>query len=268
METVDNKRLRECLVDDAEFKSLTEFFLEKHLSEAEEPNSDFDKFYKAFVPSLAIEFAQATEGSESPIEKIFLRSLLLSSLKRGILELLPRPIFRDAERELIEFVEYLAKLKKFMQGAADATGSTSAALKYWDEEHNKGAMSDVDYGQLNGDFIKYEVLRLQSSFHFALQPSFRNFTEDGKTVRPDLLFWIPAKADLRVVVECDGFAYHSSKKNFVNDRKRDRMFIGKGYRVLRFSGTEIFQDPPAAATELFRCLEEIRSREFPRPLPE
>lgn len=253
------------MLDDVEFAALAQLFLEKHLEERARANSDFDEFCRIFVPNLTQEFLLVIEGAESPIEKIFLRSLLLSSLKGGILELLPHPIFRDAEADLAEFGEYLEKLRKFLQGAIDETGSVSAAIDYWNREHDKGAMSDADFGRLNGDFIKYEVLALQNSFHFTLQPSFRNFTEDCKSFRPDLLFWIPAKPDLRIVVECDGFAFHSNKKSFVSDRKRDRIFAQRGYRVLRFSGTEIFQDPPAAATELFCCLEEIRAREFPRP---
>lgn len=74
-----------------------------------------------------------------------------------------------------------------------------------------------------------------------------------------MMFWIPARPTVRVIVECDGFQFHSNKDSFVNDRKRDQVFANKGYTVLRYSGTEIFQDPAGSASDLYSYLMDIRA---------
>jgi REase_MTES_1575 len=66
---------------------------------------------------------------------------------------------------------------------------------------------------------------------------------EGRTLRPDLFVWIPSRPSFKVVVECDGFAYHSDKAAFSRDRGRDRILQQQGYQVFRFSGQEIFGDP-------------------------
>lgn len=54
-----------------------------------------------------------------------------------------------------------------------------------------------------------------------------------------------------MVVECDGHDFHErTKEQARHDKKRDRFFQSKGYKVLRFTGSEIWADPD-------RCAEEI-----------
>lgn len=42
-----------------------------------------------------------------------------------------------------------------------------------------------------------------------------------------------------VVVECDGFAYHSGRREFQEDRRRDRQLLAGGYVVLRFTWDDV-----------------------------
>jgi very-short-patch-repair endonuclease len=56
--------------------------------------------------------------------------------------------------------------------------------------------------------------------------------------------------DKRVAIELDGHEYHKTKYQRTNDAKRDRWLYGQGWHVLRFTGTEIYQD-------LDRCIDEI-----------
>ncbi|GAA1628092.1 DUF559 domain-containing protein [Georgenia ruanii] len=42
-----------------------------------------------------------------------------------------------------------------------------------------------------------------------------------------------------VVVECDGFAYHSGRREFQEDRRRDRELLARGFVVLRFTRDEV-----------------------------
>lgn len=47
----------------------------------------------------------------------------------------------------------------------------------------------------------------------------------------------------RVVVELDGFAYHSGRREFAADRRRDRELVARGFLVLRFTYGDVVGDP-------------------------
>jgi very-short-patch-repair endonuclease len=56
----------------------------------------------------------------------------------------------------------------------------------------------------------------------------------------------------RFVVECDGHDFHQATKEQVRrDKVRDRYLAREGYTVLRFTGSEIFNDA-------IRCASEVR----------
>lgn len=55
-----------------------------------------------------------------------------------------------------------------------------------------------------------------------------------------------------MVVECDGHDFHErTKEQARRDKKRDRFFQSKGHKVLRYTGSEIWADAPACATEVY-----------------
>jgi hypothetical protein len=65
----------------------------------------------------------------------------------------------------------------------------------------------------------------------------------------------PYRADFRigkVIVECDGHAYHSSKEQRGRDAERDIYLQRQGYRVARFTGTQITHNAAA-------CVAQVRS---------
>ena len=68
-----------------------------------------------------------------------------------------------------------------------------------------------------------------------------------------------------MVVECDGHDFHEkTKEQAKRDKARDRYFQGKGYRVLRFTGSEIWNDPLGTAEEVLShlsCNDGWRERE-------
>jgi very-short-patch-repair endonuclease len=51
----------------------------------------------------------------------------------------------------------------------------------------------------------------------------------------------------RLVVEVDGFAFHSSSQAFKRDRRRDAALLVKGVRVLRITWDQLVQEPVAVA---------------------
>ena len=54
-----------------------------------------------------------------------------------------------------------------------------------------------------------------------------------------------------VVVECDGHDFHEKTKDQASrDKRRDRKFTIDGFRVIRFTGSEIYRSP-------FNCAKEV-----------
>ncbi|RKY09302.1 MAG: hypothetical protein DRP65_07975 [Planctomycetota bacterium] len=54
----------------------------------------------------------------------------------------------------------------------------------------------------------------------------------------------------QVVVECDGHEFHEkTKEQVMRDKKRDRFLIIRGYKVVHFSGSEIYKNPFLSAIE-------------------
>lgn len=58
----------------------------------------------------------------------------------------------------------------------------------------------------------------------------------------------------RLVVETDGYAYHSSKAAMLRDRRRDRELTAAGWRVARFTYEEVAFEPGRVAEELVALL--------------
>ena len=58
-----------------------------------------------------------------------------------------------------------------------------------------------------------------------------------------------------IVVEVDGYAYHSGQLDFARDRERDRALQARGYRVLRFTHEEVLANPWRVVEDVQRVLE-------------
>jgi very-short-patch-repair endonuclease len=57
-----------------------------------------------------------------------------------------------------------------------------------------------------------------------------------------------------LVVEVDGYAYHSTRHAFERDRARDAALQAAGYRVVRFTWRQIVHEPHAVVAQLARLL--------------
>lgn len=63
------------------------------------------------------------------------------------------------------------------------------------------------------------------------------------------------------VIECDGHDFHErTKEQAAHDRRRDRYFQAKGFLIMRYTGSEIYADPVACASEALKMLE-LRAHE-------
>lgn len=58
----------------------------------------------------------------------------------------------------------------------------------------------------------------------------------------------------RVVVEVDGFAFHSSRRSFENDRVRDAALAARGVRVIRVTWRQLGDGPEAVIARLAAAL--------------
>lgn len=83
------------------------------------------------------------------------------------------------------------------------------------------------------------ILEGRHGLHFENQVSFGKYTVDFLC------------KEIKLIIECDGFAYHSQYEQLEKDKIRDRFFIQEGYKTMRFLGKEILDNP-------FGVLEDIR----------
>jgi very-short-patch-repair endonuclease len=58
----------------------------------------------------------------------------------------------------------------------------------------------------------------------------------------------------KLIVECDGFAAHGTRKAFEADRARDRALVVAGWRVIRLTWRQLTTEPDAIAEQLRRLL--------------
>ena len=67
-------------------------------------------------------------------------------------------------------------------------------------------------------------------------------------------FAIPEK---KIAIEVDGHEFHSTKEQRTKDAVRDRNLQLEGWRVFRFTGSEIYANPRVAAGALLRICEVV-----------
>jgi very-short-patch-repair endonuclease/predicted transcriptional regulator of viral defense system len=63
-------------------------------------------------------------------------------------------------------------------------------------------------------------------------------------------FW----PDQRIIVEIDGFAFHSSQKKFENDRRRDAELAALGFQVIRVTWWQLVKEPEATLVRVAQAL--------------
>jgi very-short-patch-repair endonuclease len=65
----------------------------------------------------------------------------------------------------------------------------------------------------------------------------------------------PGKPTSYAIVECDGHDFHEkTKEQAQRDKARDRYLAAQGYRVLRYTGSEIYRNPTIIWDEIIKIL--------------
>ena len=248
---MDFQDLREILQDREKFTGLAESFICVSVDEIAEEDSRYSKIFELGLRHLVKHAVEISFGyTESPIEKIFINSLLLTFIKEAPLDLIVLPPADNISKAVSNFRATYVQCEKFISQYKERIGNLAQFSGFLQSLVDEGEVQEEDRKNLMRHFALYELLNLENSFHLVLQPGMPDIQVDNKTIRPDMFFWIPADEETKIVVECDGFAFHSSKNAFINDRKRDRALQLKGYRVLRYSGSEIHENPVAVGYDL------------------
>lgn len=250
--------IRQILLDRDQFTEIAHMFVRKAAKELELDNARWAQYFEGVMEAISEDYINCVfKKSQSPIERKFLNSLLLSAIKTGDLGLIMHRTYGDAESEISEFRETIKGFREFWIWFQ----KNKKEIKFDDFleiEVARGALPKSEVPIMKHLALRYGYVPLMESIHITVQPNFSEIKVDGKSARPDIYFWIPSKPNVNVIVECDGFQFHSSKSSFINDRKRDRILKNKGYDVLRFSGTEIFNDPIHIPFEIFSFLKKKR----------
>ncbi len=80
-----------------------------------------------------------------------------------------------------------------------------------------------------------------------------------KTYRLDFLIEVTYKEKcFKLVIECDGYEFHEkTKEQAIRDKSRDRILQINGYTVMRFTGSEIWNNPRKCSSEVLMTLRKI-----------
>ena len=60
--------------------------------------------------------------------------------------------------------------------------------------------------------------------------------------------------DHGLIVEIDSWAFHSMRRSFEGDRRRDQLLVGKGWRVIRITARQLTYEPHAVVATLATAL--------------
>lgn len=72
--------------------------------------------------------------------------------------------------------------------------------------------------------------------------------------RPDIVF--SNLEGKKIIFELDSYQYHNTKNKLTEDKIRERNLHKDGYKIYRFSGTEIYKNPTKVAQEALEIIKQ------------
>jgi hypothetical protein len=221
--------------------------------------------YEIALCHLSANVDMIYDHTESPIETLFLCNLLVTALRFNPFFLtITAPIVVDTT------ITAVAEQHKKIQHIRKDIRKNNNFPELWHVADRLSVHEDLTrivtpmllkhLEAIGDDLVNtmgYLEYGLGRSFHVSLQPSFEHIRVEEKHIRPDMVVWIPTRPDFRLVVECDGYQFHSNQEAFAKDRIRDRVLQQQGYQVFRFSGREIIQNATLKVNEFVDYLFEL-----------
>lgn len=255
----DANQLRNLLLTEQGTRRIADDFLKRALDELknEVENREVFRVLSFGIETIISRSVQIIhKHAQSEIEKVFLSSLMLCFLKADPGNLLFTPPFKNAPEEISNFRDFhkfcLDLDDKYHKSSAYSNGQDLDS--FLDRLVTEKQIDDADKMNLLTHLMLYHQCNFINRIHLTPQAGFPNIKVNGQSIRADILIWVPGNEAFNLIVECDGFEFHKEKNSFIKDRKRDRAFLSKGFRVQRYSGTEILHDPIGVSTELFEFL--------------
>lgn len=98
---------------------------------------------------------------------------------------------------------------------------------------------------------------IEAAFWEAASPRIPNLQREVWIGRYRVDFLIP---DQRIIIELEGYAYHQGKDKRTQDARRERELELKGYRVITFTGTEIYRDVEACVEQTLQFAQAVSVR--------
>lgn len=97
--------------------------------------------------------------------------------------------------------------------------------------------------------LERRVLRVLEDANFPRPDQQKPIYAGGRLRRIDFTF-----SRFNLIIEADGYAYHSSVAVFEDDRRRNNALITRGFRVLHWTWNALHEFPERLTTELASCL--------------
>ena len=152
----------------------------------------------------------------------------------------------DLENHKQQFEELLMESVEGAIGATESPIEAALAIALFNVHHSAG---EIDW--CLSDRQAYFAKGLHPRLQIAPQFQIENYRVDFAIYQLHHYGRIT-----RLVVECDGHDFHErTKAQAARDRKRDRDLLMLGWRVLRFTGSEIHKDRDACAQNIFDFIE-------------
>lgn len=190
--------LRENLESKERFELLLSYFITKsideHKANEKEKNNNYNysNLYSKFIDTYArINSDLIFEICQSPIERIFVSSVLLFFIKNGIMGFSITPKLPDIESSIANYRENHKGILKLIKSYKDKTGDLTLEnfkQNFTERYIDSGMYTEEDYEEICNH---YYIVRnfTYNSFHLTLQPEFPNIKVDNKSIRPDILIW-------------------------------------------------------------------------------
>lgn len=168
--------------------------------------------------------------------------------------------FNNAYDNLIEFVNIVNNILEGNDETLKKTLKISIANDYDLFDYSNSIFEkhkyDLDVGESSIETLFYNAFEYVRAIDrknredYFLIPQ-KEIEIDNKLYRVDFMF-INYLNDKKIVIECDGYEYHSSKEQIVKDNQRQRDLENAGYIVIRFLGTEIFNNPINCVYDVYK----------------
>lgn len=140
---------------------------------------------------------------------------------------------------------------------AETRASEAARVETQAEAKIESPPESSVYVALRSYFTEPEAVRLDPDSPWWALPGFRGkhgvLIPQFKVGRYRADFGVLGHSR-KLIVEVDGFTYHSSKEAFENDRRRDREMLLSGWLVMRFPASEATYEPQACAEQVIEAL--------------